>query len=152
MASLFKDNGYVSRSESGIASNSVVITNGKFVQTSAAGIILAATTWKIAWIANGTKTYASDNFTVAKDVVSYTKARQWTLFKCTITGWTVTIADEWVSFYNLSSDSSTIDGTTETANAQTVDAAAVGSTPVLNAQFKLVKFISATKGIFEALV
>lgn len=149
---IHKDNAYVSKAESHIASNSLVLAPWTFVQISWGYVVKAGTTGKVDGLCQATQTFASDNQTVAKDKVVYVPVRKGLLFECPITGGTVTIADEGVSFYNLYSDSIQIDGSTEKTYEAMIDTtSAAAEDAVVFKQFKLVKFISSTKGIFEAV-
>ena len=150
MAKIYRDNAEISRSRSTIASNSLALTNGDFVQISG-GFLITGTSGKVIGMANGTKTYASDNQTVAQLRASYTLAQPTTEFEITIGGGPITIADEGVSYYNLIGN--VIDGMSKSAVESYVNTADVGfaADAVIKMQFKLVKFISATKGIFVAV-
>ena len=56
----------------GIASNSVAIANGDMLSLASGFVVKAtASTGRVVGIANGTKTYTSDNQTVAKAKVNY---------------------------------------------------------------------------------
>lgn len=150
-ARVYRDTAYTSRSRSSIASNSVAIANGDFLSLSGGFLIKATTSSKIEGMANGTKTYDADNQTVDMERASYTKAGPMTEFEIVITGGTVTQADEGVSYYNLTT-LNRIDGTTESAIESYVDTVAASATDaVINMQFKLVKYLSATLGIFVAV-
>lgn len=160
MAKIYRDNCEVSRSRSEIGGNSVSVSNGNFVSLSGGYIIKAVdTSGRIEGIANETATMASDNQTVAKAKICYTVAQPTTEFEITISGGTVTQADVG-KFYNLTSGGTAIDGTTESATGSYVNtsesltgnAESIGSATdaVLKLQFKLVKFLSATNGIFVA--
>lgn len=152
MAKVYRDNSEVSRSRSNIVSNSLALVSGDFVSLAGGFLVKSTTTSRIEGISNGTLTVASDNQTVAKKTMSYTKASPFVEFEITISGGTVTIADEGVSFYNLTSGG-VIDGATESAVGSYVDTTSVAAVDaVVYMQFKLVKFLTATTGIFVANV
>ena len=115
----------------GIAGNSVSVVDGDFV-SKVGGFVVASTTGvDIEWVAAGEQSFASDNQTVGMKKLQYIEADAYTEFKCAISWGTITQADEW-KYYDLT-DKDTVDGTTESATT---------------GQLKLVKFISATVGIF----
>jgi len=125
-------------------------TAGRNIFVSVSGNVVSAATasTKIAWVSLTEKVYASDNQTVGLQALNYTPVDVRNLYGVTITGGTITVADEGIKYYNLS-DEVTVDGTTESATPYTADAAAVGVTPLVAMQLKLVKFVSATYSIFE---
>ena len=120
------------RSRARIAANSAAITSGDFVTLSGGFVAEATTSAIIEGVSNQTKTYASDNQTVAKLNVSYTVADDELVVRCAISGGTITAADEG-KFYILGANGSTVDGTSEST--------LVGS-------LRMIKFISATLADF----
>lgn len=137
-------------SMTGIASNSLSIANGDMVSLSGGFVVKAtASTGKIAGFANGTKTYASDNQTVAKDVVNFLVAE---------TGETVvelstsaaTLAQTDVGKYYLLNSSQVVDVTTGRTFKSAVDTSDVGVAAdiVTDCQLQLVEFVSTSKGRF----
>ena len=146
---IYSNVAYASRSKSKIWVNSAAVQGWDFVQVSWNFVTVATTSWKIDWVANGTYTFTSDNQTVAMKKMSFTQNSDDLLIESAITWGTITVADEG-KFYNLS-DARTVDGTTEATTVSTADAAAVGITPVITMQLQLVKFISATKGVFKII-
>lgn len=115
----------------GIAGNSTSLVDGDFV-SKVGGFIVAATAGvDIEGVAAGEQTFASDNQTVASAKCQYIKADAYSEYKCSISGGTITQADEG-KYYDLT-DKDTVDGTTESATT---------------GQLKLVKFVSSTVGIF----
>lgn len=131
---LYRDYAETSRTRWDIVANSQTIAQGDFVQKVNGFVQAAGTTWIIDGSANKAITSASDNQTVAKATLTYTKAKPLvTEFRVTITWGTITQADEG-KYYNLAT-SSTVDGTSEAATKQ-------------NSQLRLVKFESATSSIF----
>lgn len=120
------------RSRARIAANSANIAVGDFVTLSGGFIAEATTTAIIEGVANQSKVYASDNQTVAKELLSYTVADDELVVRCAISGGTITAADEG-KYYSLGANGSTVDGTTEST--------LVGS-------LRMVKFISATLADF----
>ena len=123
----------------GIASNSLVLADGDLLAKSGGFVIKAGATGKIEGIATGAQTFASDNQTVAKTQVESVKTADDVVFEITITGGTITQADEG-KFYNLTAGG-IVDGATEAA----------ASTEAAPRQLKMEKFISATLGRFVAV-
>ena len=134
-----------------VALNSAVVTSGDFVSLSGGFVTTASAGTTIVGVSNQTKTYASNNQTVAKDTLSYNVATETTVVRCSITGGTITAADEG-KFYNLST-ANVVNGTTESAVESYVDTA-VGAAvdPVIKFQLKLVRFITATLGEFTIVI
>lgn len=145
--------------ESGIAANSLDTTTdlgGLYFVKKSSDIVskVSAATDLIAGVAYTQGVFASDNQTVAKKRVEYYPAKSSTVFQygVTISGGTITVADEG-KFYNLS-DAVTVDGTTENSTTVTggytnTSDAGAAQDPLLKFQLKLVKFVTATYGIFE---
>lgn len=118
----------------GIGGNSVTVADWDFV-SKVGGFIVASTTGvDIEWVANGGQTFDSDNQTVGKKKLTYLKADDYMQFKCEIAGGTITQAKEGM-YYDLT-DKDTVNGTTESAST---------------GQVKLVKFVTATVGIFQVV-
>ena len=115
----------------GIAGNSVSVVDGDFVSKVGGYVVATTAGVDIEGVAAGAQTFASDNQTVAKKRLQYIEADAYTEFKCEISGWTITQVDEG-KYYDLA-DKDTVDGATESATT---------------GQLKLVKFVSATVGIF----
>lgn len=114
--------------------NSVSVVDGDFV-SKVGWFIVASTTWvDIDWVAAGAQTFASDNQTVAAKRLQYFAANTQTEFICEIAWGTITQVDEG-KYYDLT-DKDTVDGATESATT---------------GQLKLVKFVTATKGIFRVV-
>ena len=128
---IYSNVGYTSRSQSKVGTNSAAFAGWDFVQLSGWFVAVAWTSWKIEGIANGTKTFASDNQTVAKEKLSYTKFDDEVTVETSITWGTVTAADEG-KYYSLSTQN-IVDGTTESTTSW---------------QLRLVTYVSATKGRF----
>lgn len=134
---LYRDYAETSRTRTDIVANSQTIAQWDFVQKVAWFVQAAGTTWVIDGSANKAITSASDNQTVAKAQLSYTKPTfNVTEFRVTITWGTITAADEG-KYYKLAT-SSTVDGTSE-------------ATGKADAQLRLVKFESATSSIFVVI-
>ena len=124
-------NAYEGGSLEGIGKNSLSLKGVNFV-TRTAGVVDKSTSETVVDGVNYTVAdYAADNQTVDKKTVSYAPASLLREYEVTISGGTVTVADE-DKYFKLS-DSVTVDGTTGSAST---------------GQLKLVKFISATKGVF----
>lgn len=118
----------------GVAVNSTAVTVGGFVTLVGNKVTTAGASSTIAGVSNQTKTYTSDNETVAREKLGYTKKDNTLVVRATIAGGTITDADV-NKLYTLAS-SNVVDGTTEST---------------LAGQLRLVKFISATLGDFVIL-
>ncbi len=151
MAKIYTDTSYVSRSEEGIAGNSVAIENGEFVSKSGGFVIkTAAASGKIVGIANVTKTYASNNQTVAKAKLSYTDLKRGQRVVIAADA-SITQADEG-KFYNLNDTTQTVDvATASTIEAYVNTEAGAAYDPVVTFQVKLVKFVDQTNSVYEIL-
>ena len=123
-----KSNSYENGDRSNIGGNSVAFTDKCMVDATGGFLILATVGGNIDGIAKQEITMASDNQTVAKKEVLWEPIKPSTTVRMTITGGTITVADEG-KFYDLAT-ASTVDGATESATT---------------GQLKLTKFISATK-------
>lgn len=142
---------YTGTEAGGIGANSVDTTEGECFVSVAGNIVSKATaSTAIAGVSLTRKVYASDNQTVAQARLNYIPSDVDVLYAVTISGGTITAADEG-KYYNLL-NSVTVDGSTETANEATVNAAAAGTTPVVKMQLQLVKFVSATNSLFKIVV
>jgi len=136
----------------GLWTNSADTSAGQYFVSLAWNVVWKATSSTvIAGVSLSQKVYTSDNQTVAQVQLNYIPKSVNALYLCTITWWTITVADEW-KYYKLS-DSETIDGTTETE----VRAYVVGgawdpaSDPVVYPQVQLVTFITATSSVFRII-
>lgn len=120
-----------------VASNSLVVKQGSPLKSAASWVALATAGDTIVGISTDDKTFASDNFTVAKSNVHFNpEPNMNNTYELDIIGGTVTIADEGVSYFDIVVDGSggyAVDGTSESASS---------------GQLLLVKYVSATKGIF----
>lgn len=136
----------------GIASNSLAVTNGDMLSL-VSGFVAKATasTGRVVGIANGTKTYTSDNQTVAKSKVNYQRLTPWESLLELNTTASITAAMVG-QFFTLNSsqliDHSTARVAQVTTNTSDAGAAADAATIY---PFQLVEFISATKGKFLAV-
>lgn len=133
----------------GIATDSLSVSNGDMLSL-VSGFVAKATasTGRIVGIANGTKTYTSDNETVAKAKVNYLRfVPGETLVELTTTA-SITAAMVG-QFFTLTS-SQTIDHSTARVAQITTDTSDTGAAAdvATRYQFQLVEFISATKGKF----
>lgn len=137
MAKIVDNNAYVSSSDSRLGKNSAVFVNGGLVSVSGTTVAPAGTSGRIDGVSNQTITLASDNETVAKKTVSFTKALpNITSVELEVSGGTITGAD--VGKYFSLTDTDTVDGTSE-------------ATSPVSKQLKMVEFISATKCVFTTL-
>jgi hypothetical protein len=129
---LNRENPYSHFSKTGLAKNSLALTDAAFVFVAGGIVDVAVAGGRIDGVSATVKTFASDNQTVAKDTVEYTDVSSQALYTVTITGGTITAADEG-KYYDLS-DSVTVDGTSESTTT---------------GQLRMVKFVSATSAIFQ---
>ena len=135
-------------SDTKLCANSQTIVSGDFVTLSGNTVTKSVATGIIDGVSNQTLTSAADNVTVAQKTITFTKNGEETEYDCTITGGTITSADEG-KFYNLTAGG-LVDGATESTVASYIDttsAAAVDA--VVRFQLRMVKFISATRSIFK---
>ena len=141
---------YDGEADTGLGGNSVDLTSGPAFVAKASNIVTKATSSSvIAGVSLTQKAFASDNQTVAGLKVEYVPARVDNLYGVTISGGTITVADEG-KFYNLT-DSVTVDGTTESVTGvyTKTDDSGAAIDPTLNFQLQLVKFVSATYSMFR---
>ena len=135
----------------GIGANSLSVVDGDLLSKSG-GFVVKATnaTGEIIGIAAGEQTFASNNQTVAQKRVQFVSDSNEVEYEITITGGTITQVDEG-KFYNLNA-SGNVDGATETTTGSFVNTSDAGAATdaVVRMQVQMVKFISATKGIFKA--
>jgi len=122
-----------------IAKNSLVIKQWTPIKLTDSWVDIVAAGETIHWISVTKETFASDNVTVAKKKVVYLPEPNLSnTYTMNIIGWTITVADEGDFFDIVVSGSDAngiaIDGTTESETS---------------GQFQMVKFISATLGIFR---
>lgn len=127
-----KTNEYGIGTQSFVAANSADFGSGTPVSIGATGAVPATAGTTIVGVSVTDTTFASDNFTVAKDVVLYVPSQANQHYQITITGGTVTIADQG-KYYDLTA-AAIVDGATESATT---------------GQVRLEKFISATSGVFS---
>ena len=133
----------------GIASNSLAVANGDMLSLVSGFVVKAtASTWRIIGIANGTKTYTSDNQTVAKAKVNYLRVTPWeTILELNTTS-SITAAGVG-NFFNINS-SQVIDHATVRQFQTSTNTSDGGVTADIATiyPFQLVEYISATKGKF----
>jgi len=125
-------NTYENGDVSAIGGNSVVFKYRDFVAKTGGFLVLGDVGVDLLGVAKENATMAADNQTVAQARVVYEEQKEQTTWEVVISGGTVTQADEG-KYYSLS-DEVTVDGTTES---------------VTDGQLQLVKFISATLGLFQ---
>jgi len=129
---LYENNTYEGKQRSGVGDNSMALIEYNFVTLAAGVVSLSAVGGIISWVNDTIATYAADNETVALAPVNFTPAESNRLYTVTITGGTITAADEG-NFYDLAT-ASTVDGTTESATT---------------GQLQLIEFVSATSSVFK---
>lgn len=131
---------------SDVAKNSTAVQVGDFV-TLDGGAVTAATAGKrIDGLSNHTKTFTADNETVARAKLVYVKSGPTLLVEVDIDGGTVTAADEG-KYYDLK-DAHTVDGTTEATDFAVAN---VTTGAITFKQLRLVRFVSATRGVFAVV-
>lgn len=136
----------------GVGGNSVAFANGDLVSLSGGFVIKAIATGKIVGIANGAKTFAADNQTVAKATISYVRVEPGeTQVELTASAATLAATDVG-KYYNLNG-SQLVDATSGGTSAGDVNTsdAWVALDPVLFKQLRLERFISTSKGVFTIL-
>lgn len=149
MLQIHTNDNYAKNSQRGIASNSLVLDKPYFLKK-ASGFIAKATapTDRIIGVNYTVDSFAPNNQTVAKSEVEFEPKETPILYNVTINGGSVTAADVG-SFFNLS-DAETVDWTTKATTPYTVDTTGSSTTtPVASKQLELVKFNSATLGVFR---
>ena len=125
-----------------VAKNSLVVKMGAPLKAVATGVDLAGAGDTILGISVENKTFDSDNFTVAKEKVSFNPEPNLNnTYRLPISGGTVTLADEGVSFYDIVVSADDVNGFA-------VNGASESSS---SGQLLLVKYISATEGIFRVV-
>lgn len=146
---LYEKNTYQKHTRTGVGANSLDLTGGATFLKRAGNIISQATgpTDRIIGVNQTSALFASDNQTVAMAIVDYVPKESDHYYTVAISGGTITVVDEG-KFYNLAS-ANTVDGTTETTTPYYVDPTALAATPVVSMQLEMVKFISATVGVFR---
>ena len=120
-----------------VAANSLAVVQGTPLKATATGAAIAAAGDSIVGISTQKKTFASDNFTVAKEKVQFDpEVNMNNTYLLPINGGTITLADEGVSYYDIAVSGATYaaDGTTESSSTGTL---------------LLVKYISSTLGVFR---
>ena len=150
---LCKRNWYEGKTEKLIWANSLVLDWAYFIKNSSSFADKATTGTRIVWVNVTEATMASDNQTVAKKEIVFRPASTMNLYEVTITWGTITRADEWISYFNLTS-SDVVDWTTKVTvpfYTNTSDAW-WAIDPLIKMQVRLVEFVSATLGRFEIVL
>lgn len=125
-------NSYENRQGTGVGANSLELTDTCFVTKAGNVVDKAAATELIVGVNDTIATYASDNESADAKTVNFTPVESNRLYEVTITGGTITAADEG-KYYDLS-DEVTVDGATESTTT---------------GQVELVTFKTATNSIFK---
>lgn len=129
MAKLYKPGRFIGGN--GIWGNSVSLVDGDLV-SKVGGFIVKTWVWvDVLGVAAGEQSFASNNETVAKARVQFVELDGYSELEMTITGGTITQADEG-KYFDITAGG-LVDGATESATT---------------GQLKMERFISATKGIF----
>lgn len=144
--------GFVNTIDSGIAANSLDLLSGATFLKRASGFISQATAAadRIVGVNTTEAVFASNNQTVAKKRVNFVPTWAARKYLVTISGGAVTEADEG-KFFSLSA-ADTVGGATVVTVPYYVDTVAgTAIDPVISLQLELVRFVSATQGIFRII-
>ena len=145
---IWTQDNYAKNSQTGVGANSLNLTGKFFLKRTGNVIDKAGASDRVIGVNYTEDTFASDNQTVALKTVEFEPKENQTTYIAEISGGTITVVDEG-KYYNLS-DADTVDGSTESTVPFYVDTTAgTAIDPVISMQLQLVKFISATKGIFK---
>lgn len=149
--SIFEKNTYQKHTRTGVASNSLDLTGGATFLKRSSGFIAQATAAsdRIIGVNQTEASFASDNQTVAKATVDFLPKECDHYYTVTISGGSLSAASEG-SFFNLSA-ADTVNGATATTTPYYVNTSDAGAAadPVISMQLELVKYISATLGVFR---
>jgi len=128
-------NGEQFKNESGIATNSIVVTSGDFVAKSAAGFVTVNTVGvPLEGVAHTAKTFTADNQTVAMDRVIYAAKDTGDIVRVEVAAdASITIANEG-DLFDINTD-----GTIDVATSGTGD------------QVQMTEFVSQTNSIYKIL-
>ena len=152
---LHKANSYKTENVTELAKNSLDLTSGPFFLSSTSGVAnKAAAGEKIIGVNLTEKVYASDNESSALARVTIVPSECGRLYEVTISGGTVTAADEF-KYYNLTASAgNVVNGTTESVTESYVNTSDAGAAadPVIKMRLQLVKYVSATLGVFRIVL
>lgn len=131
---LYENNTQEESNRTWVGANSLDLSDGAHFLKSTGNVVdKAGAGERIVGVNNTETTYESDNETVALKEVTYVPETANRLYEVEMAGaGTVTVADE-TNYFDLT-DSDTVDNTTSSATT---------------GQVQLIKFISATKGVFK---
>lgn len=142
----------VEQSSTKIGTNSAVFANGDFVSTTGGFAVKSTAGKRIVGSANHSVTFTSDNQTVAKATVSYTRIEISDTLAELVTSATIADADIG-KFYDVVTGSQLVDVATalvsETGMVVNTSDAGVATDPVIMRQVKLEKVLSSTVGLFS---
>ena len=125
-------NGEQFKSESGIATNSIVTVSGDFVSKASGFATVNTAGTEILGVAHTVKTFASDNQTVDMDRVVYASTNTWDIMRVEVVAdAAITIANE-NQLFDINTD-------------WTVDVATASAT---TGQLQMTEFVSQTKSIY----
>ena len=145
---IWTQDNYAKNSEKGVGANSLNLTGKFFLKRTGNIIDKAGASDRVIGVNYTEWVFAADNQTVAKAKVEFEPKETQMTYVVEITGGTVTVDDEG-KFYNLT-DADTVNGATESTVPYYVDTTAGAAVDaVISLQLQLVKFISATKGVFK---
>ena len=145
-------NGEQFKSESAVATNSLVTVSGDFVCKSASGFATVNTVAdNIIWIAHTVNTFDADNQTVDMDRVIYAAKNTWDIMRVEVVAdATITIADEG-KFYNINTNG-TVDVATASVVQSYTDASGASATAALvTYQLELIRFVSTAASIYRII-
>ena len=134
-----------------VGGNSVAFANADFVSLTGGFAVKATAGKRIVGIANGAKTFASDNQTVAKATLSCLQVQPRETMVELATSASIALADVG-KFYDLTAGQIADVATalvSETGMVVNTSDAGAATDPIILRQLKLEKFISASLGVFS---
>lgn len=135
-----------------IGTNSASFANGDAVSVTSGFAVKSTAGKRIVGIANGAKTFASDNQTVALDTLSYTRVEPNDSLAEMVTSATITTADVG-KYYDLVTGTQLVDVATalvsETGMVVNTSDGGAATDPVILRQVRLEKVLTSTSGVFS---
>lgn len=135
-----------------IGTNSAVFANGDFVSLTSGFAVKSTAGKRIVGVANGAKTFAANNQTVAMETLSYTRIEPMDTLAEITTSATIANADVG-KFYDLVTGTQLVDVATalvsETGMVVNTSDAGAATDPVIVRQVRLEKVLTTTKGVFS---
>lgn len=135
-----------------IGTNSASFANGDAVSVTSGFAVKSTAGKRIIGIANGTKTFASDNQTVALDTINYTRVEPNDSLAEMVTSATITTADVG-KYYDLVTSTHLVDVATalvsESGMVVNTSDGGAATDPVIIRQVRLEKVLTTTSGVFS---